>query len=189
MVCSRRLIHVFRGTLSCLCLLALASALAQPPSAVSRLNPHFAAASVKFDIPLPLLKAVSYVETRWQMVRASVEFEGVPAAFGVMALRGPKLAQGARLAQVSVERVRSDPRANIFAGAALLRAYADDAELRCGGLEAWRPVLLRYSGVTETRSRDYYMREIARILQEGVTMQLEGSVVASIKPEARLGCR
>ena len=189
MVCSRRLNHLLRAALLCSFLLALAAAPAQPSTAVSGLNPHFAAAGARFDIPLPLLKAVSYVETRWQMVQGSVEFVGVPAASGVMALRGPKLVQGARLAQVPVEKARSDPRANIFAGAALLREYADETELRCGGLEAWRPVLLRYSGVTEARSQDYYMREIARILQDGVVMQVAGKVVATIRPTAELHCR
>lgn len=86
----------------------------------------FLAAANEFGVSAAQLKSVAYVETRWQMVRGEVEFEGRPAAFGVMALRGERLTQGARRAGVSVDAAKYDAAANIRAAAALLAA---------GGLE------------------------------------------------------
>lgn len=158
------------------------------PSTVAGLDKHFAAASAAFRVPLPLLKAVGYVETRWQMVHGQTEFEGVAPAFGVMALRGQKLELGTRLAHVSLIAARTEPRANIFAGAALLRRYANAANLRCGALAAWQPVLARYSGITEPGSRQYYLREIERVVSSGVSIRSPNGIVASISPSAKVSC-
>jgi hypothetical protein len=80
----------------------------------------FTAAASEFGVSAALLKSVAYVETRWQMVKGEVEFEGRPAAFGVMALRGERLTQGARRAGVSINSAKYDAAANIRAAAALL---------------------------------------------------------------------
>lgn len=153
------------------------------PSMVVGLNKHFAAAGAKFGVPPRLLKAIGYVETRWQMVRGQTEFEGVPPAFGVMALRGQRLEQGADLAQVNPAAVRTEPRANIFAAAALLYHYAGELGPGCKGLKAWEPALKRYSGISQARSQRYYLREIERILTRGVMMKTsEGAIIASISP-------
>src|SRR5688500_5013247 len=86
----------------------------------------FAKAGADFGVPANLLRAISDTEARWEMVQGEVEFEGMPAAYGLMALRGEKLSEGARLAGVSEEAVRTQPEANIRAAAALLSAYADE---------------------------------------------------------------
>lgn len=86
----------------------------------------FTAAASEFGVSSALLKSVAYVETRWQMVKGEVEFEGRPAAFGVMALRGERLTQGARRAGVSVDAAKYDAAANIRAAAALLAARGLD---------------------------------------------------------------
>src|SRR3954451_20083433 len=44
-------------------------------------DPLFDQASREFNVPVDLLKAVSFTETRWQMVRGEQEFDGMPAAF------------------------------------------------------------------------------------------------------------
>lgn len=163
---------------------------AVPPSAVASLNQHFAAASAAFNVPVSLLKAVSYVETRWQMVRGRIEFEGVAPAFGVMALRGEKLLLAAHLARVSPNAVRTEASANIFAGAALLRHYARQASLGCGDLSDWKPVLTHYNGVTEPRWQRYYVSEIKRVLEDGASVTThDGNLVASIRQAAVIGCK
>lgn len=86
----------------------------------TRYDTLFTAAAREFGMSAALLKSVAYVETRWQMVKGEVEFEGRPAAFGVMALRGERLREGARRAGVSVEAAKYDAAANIRAAAALL---------------------------------------------------------------------
>ncbi|HYO57319.1 transglycosylase SLT domain-containing protein, partial [Archangium sp.] len=91
-----------------------------------QLDAAFAKAGADFGVPADLLKAISYTETRWEMVQGHEEFEGMPAAYGLMALRGAKLSEGARLAGVSEEAVRTQPEANIRAAAALLSAYANE---------------------------------------------------------------
>jgi N-acetyl-anhydromuramyl-L-alanine amidase AmpD len=92
----------------------------------SKYDSLFAAASSEFGVSSSLLKSVSYVATRWQMVRGAEEFEGRPAAFGVMALRGTRLTEGASRAGVTVDAAKYDAAANIRAAAALLAAHGLD---------------------------------------------------------------
>lgn len=92
----------------------------------TRYDTLFTAAAREFGVSAALLKSVAYVETRWQMVIGEEEFEGRPPAFGVMALRGERLVQGARRAGVSVEAAKYDAAANIRAAAALLAARGLD---------------------------------------------------------------
>lgn len=86
----------------------------------TRFDIMFEQAAAEFGVSASTLKSIAYVETRWQMVQGREEFAGQPAAFGVMALRGGRLEQGAALAGVSVETAKSDALANIRAAAALL---------------------------------------------------------------------
>ena len=94
-------------------------------AAAPRLDPMFARAASEFKVPLELLKAVAFTETGWQFARGEhSDLEGMPAAFGIFALRGERLERAAGLAGVSVDAVRTDAEASIRAGAALLRAEA-----------------------------------------------------------------
>ena len=116
-----------------------AAPLAEPSAAVpsGQLDVYFDDAAREFGVPSALLKSIGYVETGWQMVRGGVEFPGQEAAYGVMALRGDKLARGARLAGVTVPAAQGQARANI-------RARSD-----------WSRTTLRMrttSGVTSTHS-------------------------------------
>ncbi|HLL48366.1 MAG TPA: hypothetical protein VK399_16810, partial [Longimicrobiaceae bacterium] len=91
---------------------ALSVAPAAPPAS-SPYDAVFARAGAEFGVPADLLRAIGYAETRWQMVSGAEEFPGVPAAYGVMALRGERLERGAALAGVAVEAARVDPEANV----------------------------------------------------------------------------
>jgi hypothetical protein len=86
----------------------------------------FTAAAHEFGVSAAQLKSVAYVETRWQMVKGEEEFEGRPPAFGIMALRGERLTQGAARAGVSVDAAKYNAAANIRAAAALLAARGLD---------------------------------------------------------------
>ena len=46
----------------------------------------FQEAGEEFDVPPALLKSISFVQTRYQMVEGAEEFEGRPAVHGMMAL-------------------------------------------------------------------------------------------------------
>src|SRR6266540_346008 len=125
-----------------------------PVARPSPFDSAFQAAGTEFDVPPALLKAIGWVETRWQMVEGREEFVGRPPAFGVMALRGTALERGAALAGVSVEAARRDPVANIRAAAALLRAYAAEA----GG--DWDAAAARFSGIDLPAGRAAYTSAI-----------------------------
>src|SRR5207244_11130860 len=109
---------------------------AAPVARPSPFDSVFEAAGAEFDVSPALLKAIGWVETRWQMVEGREEFAGRPPVFGVMALGGTALERGAALAGVSVEAGRRDASANIRAAAALLRAYAPEAGGDCAAAAA-----------------------------------------------------
>ena len=44
-----------------------------------QLDPLFDKAAREFNVPADLLKAISFTETRWQMVHGEEEFDGMPA--------------------------------------------------------------------------------------------------------------
>ena len=115
----------------------------------------FSAAGAEFGVPAELLRAIGWVETRWQMVAGSEEFPGRPAAFGVMALRGMHLERGAVLLGVPVETARRDPRANIRAAAALLRDLA-------AGTGDWTRAAAELSGIDLPAGRAAYLRAVER---------------------------
>jgi N-acetyl-anhydromuramyl-L-alanine amidase AmpD len=129
-----------------------------PPEPPEDLAEMFEVAGAEFDVPAALLESVSLIETQWQMVQGSIEFDGQEVATGLMALRGPNLAEGAALAGVSITEATSDPLANIRAGAALLSAIADEQGVEeRGDLGAWAGVLAEYSGIESQEGQDAYV--------------------------------
>lgn len=163
------------------------SAELEPPhssSAQSSLDAIFVDAAREFNVPVSLLKGIGYTETRWQMVQGQQEFEGMPAAFGVMALRGDRLELGAKLAGVTAEAARSDARANIRAGAALLSSYAKELGITGTDPGAWAPAVARYSGIESTQGQAAYVHNgVYAVLREGaVARNPSGELVASLMP-------
>jgi N-acetyl-anhydromuramyl-L-alanine amidase AmpD len=133
------------------------------------LDSLFEAAGAEFGVPAELLKAIGFVETRWQMVESHPEFPGQPAAYGIMALKGEQVGQGARLAGVSEAEARTGPAANIRAAAALLRGYAEAGGLRPTDLGAWAPAVARYSGIALPEGRAAYVHDdVFGTLRRGV---------------------
>lgn len=120
---------------------------------------EFEAAGRAFGVPPELLRVVGWTETRWQMVEGREEFPGRPPAFGVMALRGDRLAAGARLAGVSERAARTEPSANIRAAAALLDSLARASGVdRSGGPAAWAPAVASYGGIQTPGGRAAFLR-------------------------------
>jgi hypothetical protein len=134
------------------------SAAPAPPPASSPYDAVFARAGAEFGVPAALLRAIGYAETRWQMVRGAEEFPGMPAAYGVMALRGERLERGAALAGVTAEAARVDPEANVRAAAALLRAHADEQGVRGDQPDDWAPAVARFSGIASPEGRASYVQ-------------------------------
>ena len=152
----------------------VAGSAAEQAAPVVRRSPFdsaFASAGAEFHVPPTLLKAIGWVETRWEMVQGAEEFAGRLPAFGVMALRGAALERGAARAGVTPEATRRDPLANIRAAAALLDAFADEAAIDRSRNEQWSGVIARYSEIERPDGRAAYGREVDRALG-GVPPQL-----------------
>jgi N-acetyl-anhydromuramyl-L-alanine amidase AmpD len=148
------------------------------------LDAVFAQAAKEFGVPADLLKAYSYAETRWEMVQGHEEFAGLPAAYGLMALRGHHVAEGARLAGVSEEAVRTRPEANIRAAAALLSASADELKVDRSDLGAWAPAVVKLSGIANTDAQAQFVHQgVYGVMREGAVAQTpEGHVAVSLMP-------
>jgi N-acetyl-anhydromuramyl-L-alanine amidase AmpD len=155
-----------------------------PRLPAQELDALFARAGREFGVQEELLKAVGWVETRWQMVRGEEEFPGQAPAFGIMALRGEGLERGARLARVSAESARSEPAANLRAAAALLSALADEAGVQRGDLGSWAPAVARYSGLAAGAAQSAYVHDgVYATLARGVTVRApDGRVLGAIAP-------
>ncbi|SEM75590.1 N-acetylmuramoyl-L-alanine amidase [Stigmatella aurantiaca] len=148
------------------------------------LDPLFEQAAREFNVPANLLKAISFSETRWQMWEGLSEFEGMAPAYGVMALRGERLERGAALAGVSVEAARTEARANIRAGAALLSADAEALKVDRADLGDWAPAVARFSGISRTDGQaEYVHNDVFATLRKGVVAEAaDGTVRASLMP-------
>lgn len=161
--------------------------LTAPPAnapAAGQLDATFDKAATEFGVPVSLLKAIGYVETRWQMVKGEEEFPGQPVAFGIMALKGDQLDRGAALAKVSLESAKTQPEANVRAAAALLSAYATELGVNRSDVAAWAPVVARYSGIENAEGQAAYVhKDVYAVLNEGVVGRGPlGGVVASLMP-------
>ncbi len=152
------------------------------------LDPLFAQAASEFNVPADLLKAISFQETRWQMVTGHEEFAGLSPAHGLLALREPRLGDGARLAGLSVGAVKTDALAHLRAGAALLSSYADELKIERADLAAWAPAAARLSGITHEDAASQYIHSgVYALLRQGaVAENAAGGVAVSVMPHAGL---
>ncbi len=150
------------GPVTCATFPTLSSAAATVPT-TSQFDALFRAAGDEFGVPHEQLRAISYVETGWRMVEGREE-HGLPAASGLMALRGERLERGAALLGVSVEQVSSDPTDNVRAAAALLREYADAAAITTAPASGWQEPVARFSGIDLEAGRAEYTRDVTSVM-------------------------
>jgi N-acetyl-anhydromuramyl-L-alanine amidase AmpD len=151
-----------------------------PPEAQEQqpLNGLFEQAAAEFGVPAELLKAISYTETRWEMVKGGQEFEGRAPAYGLLALRGAALERAAELAGVTVEEARTQPLAHLRAGAALLRSHADELGVDRTDVGAWAPAVARFSGIEHAEARAQYIHsEVYGVLRKGAVAYGPGEQV------------
>jgi N-acetylmuramoyl-L-alanine amidase len=133
-------------------------------------QPHFEAAAQKFNVPAPLLVALGYSETRLYHVPGEAsEIEGLPATYGVMALGGDVIAQGAMLAGVSEADAESDPAANIMAAAALLDQHAKTLNVDRSDLGSWAPAVAEYFANPNLEAAAHFIHEdVYQVLRDGI---------------------
>jgi hypothetical protein len=150
------------------------------------LDPLFAQAGAEFGVPAELLKAVAYAEARWEMVQGAPEHEGQLTVHGLMGLKGPRLREAARLAGVSEEAASGEPRSNIRAAAALMASDARRLGIDAARLDAWAPVVARYSGIRAVEGQAAYVHhDVYAVLRQGaVALTPRGDTAVSLTPVA-----
>ncbi|HRC58346.1 MAG TPA: N-acetylmuramoyl-L-alanine amidase [Kofleriaceae bacterium] len=149
------------------------------------------AAAAAADVPAALLKAIGYVETRWQMVDGE-EHEGSQARYGVMGLGDERLARGAALLGRSVDELKASPQLNLDAAAALLAEAGKAHGASVGSLMSWQEAVGVYSGIEDVDARKDYIGSVYGVLRSGASEHSEaGELIAQIAPhdlpELRLG--
>jgi N-acetyl-anhydromuramyl-L-alanine amidase AmpD len=136
------------------------------------LDQIFEHAGALHDVPVPLLKAIAWSETRGMMVKGEIEFEGVEPAFGIMALRGAALEEAASLAGLDVELVKTDAAANVTAAAALLSQLGDELDVVRSDLGSWAPAVATLSGIElEAGQIGWVRNEVYSVLHDGVIVE------------------
>ncbi len=114
---------------------------AQEQSPYSSLLAEFEEAAERYNVPVKLLLAMGYVNTRWEMPppEASDHKPGNPhgrGAYGIMQLvkndEEDTLGEASRLTGISEEDLKTDRRSNIFGGAALLAEAEGEKPARLG---------------------------------------------------------
>lgn len=183
-----------------LVLFSMSPALAQDPPAqpgtltaeAARFQRWFEEASAEFDVPVNVLQAIAFVESRWRHL--TPEDEGSrrggprnvrhasqesideheappPPAFGVMGLRddahfGYSLREAAALIGRTPGELKEDPRLNIRGAAALLHKLSGGAT-RNTPLELWESAMALYSGVPEPEIAQMYTYDALSAIVSG----------------------
>jgi hypothetical protein len=178
--------------LAALCVLGAASAppvLADGPkltqtAQANRYQKMFEEAAAEFNVPVELLQAIAYAETRWkphlpkgQLMKngeVSVELHdhgGMPPGYGIMGLHedgyfGRSLSAAAALIRETPATLLTDSRANIRGAAALLAQYGG-RKTRAFPLEDWEEAVARYSGIPQREIAQLYTHEIFTAIRHG----------------------
>jgi hypothetical protein len=178
--------------LAAMCALGAASsppALADGPKVAQtaqakRYQTMFEEASAEFNVPVELLQAIAYAETRWKphvpkgqaMKNGEVGVElhdhgGMPPGYGIMGLHedgyfGRSLSAAAALIRETPATLLSDSRANIRGAAALLAHYGA-RKTRAFPLEDWEDAVAKYSGIPQREIAQLYTHEIFTAIRQG----------------------
>ncbi len=163
----------------------------ESPVSEPSLGAVIAAAAAEFAVPAELLTAIAQTETGLYFVPgvAGDAFDGQPA-YGVMALRGERLARAAQLLGIAEERVKTQLADNVRAAAALLRAAQDEPGLRQGAtgeLAAWASAVARFSGLaTEAQRFDYVETGVYSVLRRGLPDEITRRHELTLVPHPEL---
>lgn len=164
-------------------LVAGCTAAPEAPAArgASPLEGQFAAAAREYQVPVGVLKAVAYVETR-------LTVPGAPSTAGghglmQLAARGDwdVLGRAAALTGASRAQLEVDPAANLRGAAAVLRelfdrAARDDASLSAAQAGDWYPAVALYPGIESATLAQDYATDVFQRLEAGFELDRGGPV-------------
>jgi N-acetyl-anhydromuramyl-L-alanine amidase AmpD len=152
------------------------------------LDGDFQVAADNHGVPVDLLKAIGYVETRWQNIDS--EGHDGPASHGVMALGADRLSRAAELAGRPDDETAMDVFANIDAAAALLAEAGRVVGAEGDDLESWRPALEDFSWIGDDEARAEYAALVYDVLSSGAVAYAEsGELIATIERHPEIPAR
>ncbi|MFC7440257.1 N-acetylmuramoyl-L-alanine amidase [Laceyella putida] len=172
---------------SILCLLSLSFfpapsiAATDKPESLAQL---FTKAAAEFDVPVEILLAIGYAETRW------MDHQGEPSqlnGYGIMHLaenpQNDSLVQASRLLGVDKEVLTRDIASNIRGAAAVLRQLATkqnqgDVPKK---LADWYTTVASYSGLSSKQTQKWYADDVYHFINTGVSRVINGKEV-KLKP-------
>jgi N-acetyl-anhydromuramyl-L-alanine amidase AmpD len=178
--------------LSLLSLLLVPLAFGQLSPEARQIDRWLTEAAVEFDVPVEVLQAVAFVESRWTQLRPDrgVQASGLlpvdkdapeartppdhdiqPGTFGVMGLRddahfGYSLRDAAALIGRTPNELIEDPQLNIRGAAALLQKLSGGAT-RTSPVEAWEDAVALYSGIPERNIAAMYTYDVFTSILSG----------------------
>jgi hypothetical protein len=152
---------------------------------------EFDEAADKYDVPVTLLLAMGYVNTRWEMPPpgASAHKPGDPqgrGAYGIMQLvrndDEDTLGEASKLTGISEEQLKTDRKSNILGGAALLAEAQGERPLRLGdyfGAVSGKGRRRLFKAVSGIGAGDLYAEQVFDVLRRGTYEKiLDGEEIA-----------
>lgn len=135
----------------------------------------FSEAAEAWSVPVDVLKALAYTETRFVAAQGEVEFDGQPEPWGVFGMRGDELEWASQLSGYDVETVKTDFEAQVHTAAALLSHYADavgiDPALRPEPM-VWGPAIAKY-GQLDEEFQAIFAQDVLRTIKSGLAVPTE----------------
>jgi hypothetical protein len=121
------------------------------------------------QVPLPLIEAIVYVNTKWEVINKPA----LDGGFLPMDITPSQVDQAAALSGHTTAEVKSDPTANLDAGAALL------AHSHTGGtdLASWQPAIVSQLG-------PYVAAEIFDVLRTGASRKTSAGETVTLAPQS-----
>ena len=157
---------------------------------------EFAEAAEKYAVPVEVLLAMGYVNTRWEMPPPQAspyeegELEG-RGTYGIMALvRNPAadtLGEAARLTGIPETELKTDRRSNILGGAALLARSQGEKPLRLnewfGAVDGEGGNGKTYEAVAGVGGGGLYADQVVRTLRSGAQARISTGETVVLPPQ------
>lgn len=142
---------------------------------IENISNFFEQSAIQFNIPLDLLKAVAYAETRFYHNIPDSSHQscsGIPHTYGIMGLRnddwfGNSLLEAAKLIGENPDDLIYNLELNIKGAAALLSKYAEEFKINRNNLLEWKDILEQYSGIPQNEVKPFYSFDVFKVLSEG----------------------
>lgn len=171
------MIRIFHISLSILCLIVSflfpAHLFAAPPSVIesTSLSRAFSDASAEFNVPVEVLLAIGYAETRW------MDHQGKPSqlnGYGVMHLAenplNQSLNEASKQLNVNKEKLKVDMKQNIRGASAVLNQLAKQKNHGKvpKNLGDWYTTVASYSGLSSKLTQKLYADDVFNFMNSGV---------------------